>query len=46
VYGPYHDADDGRIDGKITLKVEDAEHGTWGSSRFMAKKLMVFKFTH
>jgi len=29
VYGPYHDADDGRIDGKITLKVEDAEHGTW-----------------
>ncbi len=29
VYGSYHDADDGSIDGKITLDVEDAEHGTW-----------------
>ncbi len=29
VYGPYYDADDGRIDGKIALNVEDAEHGTW-----------------
>ncbi len=29
MYGPFHDADDGKIDGKITLDVEDAEHGTW-----------------
>jgi len=25
----YHDADDGRIDGKITLDVEEAEQGIW-----------------
>ena len=29
VYGPYHDAGDGKVDGKIILNVEDAEHGTW-----------------
>ena len=29
VYGPYHDADDGRIDGKITLDVINAEQGIW-----------------
>jgi hypothetical protein len=28
VYG-YHDADDGKVDGKITLNVVNAEYGIW-----------------